>query len=131
MLATKPIPEGIPKVASPPQQTTGVATSSHLTNTEEEEVVEVSDSEDEFEVFNQALYPETLTPDLGHPSFDLSHPFIPILDKMGIQRKLRSNLLDLIESQPRRDTPRKAAQTKPPTHPLPHLPYPSDLNLSI
>ena len=91
MLATKPIPEGIPKVASPPQQTTGVATSSHLTNTEEEEVVEVSDSEDEFEVFNQAFSPETST-------FDLGHPFTPILDEMGIQHKPRSTLLDLIES---------------------------------
>ena len=128
MLATKPIPEGIPKVASPPQQTTGVATSSHLTNTKEEEVVEVSDSEDEFEVFNQALYPETLTPDLGHPSFDLGHPFTLIIDKMGIQRKPRFNLLDLIKSQPGMDALRKATLTKPPTPP--HVPCPSDLNLS-
>ena len=71
-----------------------MATSSHLANTEEEEeeeAVEVSDSEEEFEVFNQALSTETST-------FDLSHPFTPVLDKMGIQRKPRSTLLELIES---------------------------------
>ena len=55
-LTTNPIPEGIPKVALPPQHTIGEATSSHLAITKEEEekeeeVVEVSDSEDEFESF--------------------------------------------------------------------------------
>ena len=114
-LTIEPIPEGIPKVASPPQQTIKVATSSHLANT----VVEVPNFEDEFEVFNQALSPETST-------FDLSHPFILILDEMRIQRKPRSTLLNLIESQPGRDAPGKVAQTKPPTL---YLPYPSDLNL--
>ena len=68
MLTTNPIPEGIPKVALPPQYTTGEATSSHPTITkEEEEVVEVSDSEGEFEVFNQPLSTEALTSNLGHP----------------------------------------------------------------
>jgi len=76
-LTIEPIPEGIPKVALPPQQTTGVTTSSHPTNTEEEEVVEVSDFEDEFDVFNQILSPETST-------FDLGHPFTPIPDEIGI-----------------------------------------------
>ena len=72
MLTTNPIPEGIPKVALPPQYTTGDATSSHLTITKEkeekeEEVVEVSDSEGEFEVFNQPLSTEASTSNLGHP----------------------------------------------------------------
>ena len=76
--AITPIFEGIPKVEAPStQQTTGAATSSRPINTEEEEVVEVADSEDEFEVFNQALSPETLVLDLGPP-------FSPIIDKMGI-----------------------------------------------
>ena len=77
-------------------------------------MVEVVDSEDEFEVFNQALSPETSVPNLGPP-------FSPIIDEMGIQRKPRSSPLDLIESQPRRDALGKATHTKPPTPP-PALP---------
>ena len=65
IFATGSILEGIPKVAVPPQQATEVATSSHPTNTEEEEVVEVSDSEDEFEIFNQALSLDISTFDLS------------------------------------------------------------------
>ena len=84
-LTTEPILEGIPKVVSPLSQTTGVATSSHLASIEKEEVVEVPDSEDEFEVFNRAWSPETST-------FDLGPPFILIIDEMGIQRKQRSSL---------------------------------------
>ena len=60
---------------------------------------------------------------------DLSLSFSPIFDEMGIQRKQKSNLLDLIESQPGRDAPVKATQTKPPT-PLLALPLslgPADL----
>ena len=88
MFTTEPIPEGIPRVALPPQQTNLAATSSPPTNIEEEEkVVELFDSKDEFEVFNQALSPETSIPDLDDPSFNLGHPFTPILDEMGIQRK--------------------------------------------
>ena len=123
-LTTDPIPEGIPKVALPSQQTTGVVTSSRLAHTEEEEeeeVVEVSDSKDKFEVFNQALSPKTSTFDLDHPSLDLGHLFVLILDEMEVQCKTRSNLLDLVESQPKRDAPGKATQTKPPTPP-PALP---------
>ena len=102
-----------------------MATSSHLANTEEEEeeeAVEVSDSEDEFKVFNQALSPETST-------FDLGHPFTPILDKMGIQRKPRSTLLELIESQPGGNALGKATQTRLPTPPpaLPLRSEPADL----
>ena len=103
---TTPIPEGIPKVeASSLQQTTSVAISSHPPNIQEEEVVEVADSEDEFEVFNRALSPKISYPDLGSP-------FSLIIDKMGIQCKPKSSLFDLIESQPGRDAPEKAAQTK-------------------
>ena len=45
-----------------------------------EGVVEVPDFEDEFEVFNQALSPET-------SSFDFGPPFSPLIYVMGIQRK--------------------------------------------
>ena len=90
-----------------------MATSSYPAYTEEEkeeEVVGVFDSEDEFEVFNQALSPETST-------FDLGHPFTLIIDEMGIQRKPRSTLLDLIESELGRDALGKVTQTKPPPPP--------------
>ena len=54
-------------------------------------MVEVADSEDEFEVFNQALSSETSVPEPGPP-------FSPLINEMGIQRKPKSSLLDLIES---------------------------------
>ena len=122
MLTTDPIFEGIPKVALPLQQITGVSISSRPTNTEQEDVVEVLDSKDDFEVFNQALSLETSTSDLGQ-SFSLT------LDEMGIQHKPRSSLLDLIESQPGKDAPGKAIQSEPPTPPS-TLPFqPTDLKI--
>ena len=56
-LATTPIPEGIPRVATPLQHAAEEATSSQPTVKEEEEeedrgVVELTDSEDEFVVFD-------------------------------------------------------------------------------
>ena len=77
MLAIEPIFEGILKVSLPPQQPIRAATSSRPTNIKVEEVVEVPDSEVEFEVFNQALSPKTTIPDLRPPSS-------PTLDEMGI-----------------------------------------------
>lgn len=106
-----PVFEGIPKVVSPLQPTIGAATSSRPIDTEEEEVVEVADSEDKFEVFNQALSLATSVPDLGPP-------FSSIIYEMGIQRKPKSSLLDLIKSQPGRDAPGKANHTKHSTPPL-------------
>ena len=46
---------------------------------------------------------------------------IVALDKMGIQRKSKRSLLDLIESQPGKDAPRKSAQPQLPSPP-PKLP---------
>ena len=116
---TTPIPEGIPKVgASSLQQTTSAAISSHPPPPNiQEEVVEVADSKDEFEIFNLALSPEISNPDLG-PLFS------PIIDEMGIQRKPKSSLFDLIEFQLGRDAPGKAAQTKLPTPSQTRLPTP-------
>ena len=75
---TTPIFEGIPKVeASTTQQITRVATLSRLTNIEKGEVVEVADSEDKFEVFNQALSLETSVP-------KPDPPFSPLIDELGI-----------------------------------------------
>ena len=72
-LTTDSILEGIPKVALPPQPTTREATSSHPAITKEEEekeeeVVEVSNSKHEFEVFNRPLSLEVSIGDLGHSS---------------------------------------------------------------
>ena len=106
-----PIPEGIPNVGVSSQQRIAESTtSSRLADIEEGEVLEVVDSEDEFEVFSQALSPEISHPNLGPP-------FSPIMDEIGIQRKPKSSLLDLIESQPGKDAFRKVARTKPPTPP--------------
>ena len=54
----------------------------------------LSDSQDEFEVFNRPLSPESTSVDLVH------HQEVGIitLDEMGIQRKSKRSLLDLIES---------------------------------
>lgn len=70
----------------------------------------MTDSEEKFEVFNQVLSPETSVP-------DLSSPFLPIIDEMGIQHKPKSSLLDLIDSQLGRYALGKAACTKPLTPP--------------
>ena len=86
------IPEGIPTVgALLLQQTISAAISSYAPSIQEEEMVEVTDSEDEFEVFNRVLSLEASNLDLG-PLFS------PIIDKIGIQRKPKSSFLDLIES---------------------------------
>ncbi|KAK9983446.1 hypothetical protein SO802_032971 [Lithocarpus litseifolius] len=116
-LTTEPILEGIPKVAPLPQYTTGEATSSHPTiikgeEEKEEEVVEVSDSKDEFEVFNRPLSPESSTGNLELPSpaqssYNQEAPNIS--GDMRVQRKLRSTLQELLESQPGGNAPGKAA----------------------
>ena len=109
---TTPILEGIPKAGVSSQQRIAEATiSCRLVDIEEGEVLEVVDSEDEFEVFSQALSPEISHQNLGPP-------FSPIMEKMGIQRKPKSSLLDLIESQPGKDALGKVARTKPLTPPL-------------
>ena len=84
-------------------------------------MVEVTDSKDEFEVFNQDLSPETSVT-------NLSPQLSPKIDEMGIQRKPKSNLLELIEKQPRRDELGKTARSKPPTPP-PALPPPQPADL--
>jgi len=114
------IPEGVPKVALQP---------SSKEESEEEErqkkVVDVSDSEDFYEVFDQPLSPEMSTSDLDQSSQPLPSHFKEVAtseDEMGIQRKPRSTLQELLESQLGRDAPTKTLHTRlptpPPTHPL-------------
>ena len=99
-LATTPIPEGIPRVALPFQRAADKPTSSQPTTKEEEEeedkeVVEVTDSEDEFAIFNQPLSPKSQVGDpcyLSRVQVDNSSEDISISKEIGIQRKQRSSL---------------------------------------
>ena len=107
ILTTIPIPEGVPKVK---------ASTSHPINKEKEEekekeegeIFEVSDSENKFEVFN---WPLSLVKE-SH-----AQEASPILDNMGIQRKSRTCLLDIMESALGSKVPEKNAQAKLPPPP--------------
>ena len=70
-----------------------------------EGIVNLTDSSNEFEVFNQPPSPESIP------------------DEMGIQRKPQKSLMELIEDQPGRGAPGKSTQPKlpppPPKSPLP------------
>lgn len=67
-----------------------------------EEVVDLSDSLDEFEIFNQTL------------------SFEDVSNEMGVQRKPQSSLIELIENQPGKGASRKSTQSQIPP-PLPNL----------
>ena len=94
-LTTNPIPEGVLEVTLPPQHTTDKATPSHPAIKEEEkeeEVVEVSDSKDDFKVFNRPQSPEVLIGDFGHlPLVEVKQMQgnLSVPEAMGIQRKAR------------------------------------------
>ena len=79
----------------------------------------MSDSSDEFEVFNRPLSPESTSANLNNQQ---QVDVIP-LDEMGIQRKSQRSLLDLIESQSEKDAPGKSTQPKLPPPP-PKSPFP-------
>ena len=68
-LVSSPIPKGVLQVELPFLFAAEVeATSSQpiIKEEEEEEIVDVSDSEDDYEIFNQSQSPEILTSDLDH-----------------------------------------------------------------
>ena len=76
----------------------------------EKEIVDVleSYSKDLYEIFNQSHSPATSTGVLSQSSSPQPSCFegaALLLDEIGIQRKPKSSLLDLIESQPGRDAP--------------------------
>ena len=108
------VPEGIPL----PQDTSRTeplfvadisagASSSQLTlreeevgeREEEEEIVELSDSLDDFEIFDQSIRSEEDS------------------DEMGIQRKPQRSLMELMEGQPRKDALTKSTQSQVPSLP--------------
>ena len=115
----------IPSVGESPSQPVVKEKEEEKEEEEEEEepegIVDLSDSQDEFEVFNQPLSLESTSADLDHQQ----QVGIITLDEMGIQRKSKRSLLDLIESQPRKDAPGKPTQPKlPPSSPKLPLPSP-------
>ena len=82
--------------------------------------MEVFNSKDKFDIFNEIFSPETFPGDLGSPSSTQPDPFQESTDMsvdMGIQRKQRSTLQKLLESQPGKDALGKAPQTRLPTPP--------------
>ena len=111
-----PIPKGTPRtqplfVATP---SIGASSSQPILEEREErkeeeegskDIVNLTDSSDEFEVFNQP------------PSLE------NVSEEMGIQRKPQKSLMELIEDQPRKGALGKPIQTKlpppPPKSPLP------------
>ena len=77
---------------------------------EEEGFVDLTESTDQFEVFNQPSSPKNLP------------------DEMGIQRKPQKSLLELIENQPGRGEPGKFTQSRlppPPPRSPPRAPQPT------
>ena len=96
VLATTPIPNGIPKAELPLQWAAEKeATPSQPVIQEEEEVVDLSEFEDDFEVFNCLPSPKVPTEGSSYS------PFIKVSqtqEDMGIQRKPRASLMEVIES---------------------------------
>ena len=98
------------------QYTAREATSSQPTiKEEEEEVVNVSDSEDDFEVFNLPSPSENSVGDLSLlplAQVSCSQEDPTILEAMPIQRRTRQSLWDLMESQVKGQEQEKAIQPK-------------------
>ena len=112
-----PIPEGTP-LTQPLFVTTPLvgASSSQPVLQEEEEgeeeeeeenpkgIVTLLESSEEFEVFIQPPSSEDISTDIDFQQ----QVDITTSDEMGIKRKNQRSLMDLIESQPRRDAPGKS-----------------------
>ena len=110
------IPEGIPLVS--PSSSRPMVEERDKKAKKKEEVVKLGSSKDEFEVFNQAQSSESPFGDLNDlncTEADFLFSETPFEEDMGIQRKQKTSLLDLIESQPRKETQGRVAQSKPPS----------------
>ena len=86
----------------------------------EEQVTELGQFKDEFGLFDQVDLSEDPFGDLGDPSLtkvDLLGAFSHA--KMGFKRKPPTSLLDLSESQSRKDAPGKSQSKLPPPLPKP------------
>ena len=94
------------------------ATSSLLVPEVTTKVVEVSDSEEDFKVFNQPLSSEPIDANFSYlPPAQVSNiqeaPSIP--NAMVLQCKAKTSLLELLEFHVEGIVPKVAIQTKPPT----------------
>ena len=86
---------------------------------EEEEIVEISESEENFEVFSYLQSSKVLVEGFSYsPSTQVSQ----IQEDIGIQHKPRASLMEVIESLVGRKAPEGAAQTKLPSLPISHDP---------
>ncbi|KAK9997119.1 hypothetical protein SO802_021805 [Lithocarpus litseifolius] len=124
-LVIDPILEGVPKVDLPFLRTAKeAATPSQPAIKEEEEVVDISESKDDFEVFNYLQSLEVPTEDPSHPlsaqASQIQEDF-SILEEMVIQRKPRASLMEVMKSQIRSKVFEAAAQAK-----LSLIPTPQD-----
>ena len=101
VLTTNPILEGIPMVEASSSCPITEKKEKEEEEEEEGEIVEVSDSEDDFGVFDQLLSPDASSGDLRQSSPSQSNyhrgPTSPS-ENMGIQWKQRSTLQELLES---------------------------------
>ena len=127
-LNPSPAPKGVQLVEIPSQYTAEEeATPFQLTIKDEEQVVEVSDFEDDFEVFNQPQSPKVPAGDFSHlPPAQVSHlqEALIVLHAIVLQHKTRSSLLDLLESYAGGNVLETAIQTKSPTPPSAQVPHP-------
>jgi len=119
-------PAGTQPIELPSQRSIEeVATFSHLVLEEAVKVVEVLDSEEDFEAFNQPQSPDSPGATFSHlPPAQVSDIQEPsdIPDAMVLQRKPKMSLLELLKSHAGRSMPEVAVQTRPST-PLPvHTP---------
>jgi len=121
---TSPPPEGTHQVELPSQRSAEEkATSSHLILEEVIGVVEVSDSEEVIEAFDQPQAPESSGATFNHfPPIQVSNvqKTSDIPDAMVLQRKPKTSLLELLESHVVGSVPEVAIQTRPPTPLLVH-----------
>ena len=86
----------------------------------EEQVIELGQSKDEFDAFDQFDPSEDPSGNLGNPSLteaDLQGTSLQA--DMGFKRKPSASFLDPIEGQPRKDMPGKS---QPKLHPPPSKP---------
>ena len=100
VLNTNPIPEGIPRVEASSSSLIVKENEEEEEEEEEGEIVEVSDSEDNFDMFNQS---ESLAEESQIQEAS------PVPDIMGIQRKPMTGLLDVMESTSGSKVPEKNA----------------------
>ena len=126
-----PPPEGTQKIELPTQHVTGEeATSSHPALEEATfRVIEVTDSEEDFEVLDQlppAKSPHTSFSHLTPAQVSSNQEPSDVPKAMVLQRKKSTSLPELLESHAGWSAPKVAIQTHPPT-PLPTHASPSQL----